>query len=52
MKIYLIMEFAEGGELFEHIVSHSRLEEREAGKILGQLLNAIEYLHQLGIVHR
>ncbi|CAK92709.1 unnamed protein product (macronuclear) [Paramecium tetraurelia] len=52
IKLYLITEYAPGGELFEHIVSKSRLEEREAGRIFFQLLNAIEYIHQLGIVHR
>lgn len=29
-QLYLIMEFAEGGELFDHIVSKNRLDEPEA----------------------
>jgi len=29
-KIYLIMEYASGGELFDHIVSKERLSERVA----------------------
>jgi serine/threonine protein kinase len=45
IKLYLITEFAPGGELFEHIVSKSKLEEREAGRLFFQLLNAIEYIH-------
>jgi len=39
------MEFAPGGELFEYIVSKQRLEEREAGRLFFQIINAIEYLH-------
>ena len=29
-RLYLIMEFAEGGELFDYIVSKKRLDEKEA----------------------
>ena len=50
--LYLITEYAGGGELFDHIVNNKRLEEREASRILQQILNAVEYLHKLGIVHR
>lgn len=32
-KIYLIMEYASGGELFDYIVSKERLTEREACKL-------------------
>lgn len=31
-RIYLIMEYASGGELFDYIVSKDRLSEREACK--------------------
>jgi 5'-AMP-activated protein kinase, catalytic alpha subunit len=51
-ELYLIMEYARGGELFEHIVSHQRIKEREAAKLLQQILSGIEYLHKLGICHR
>lgn len=33
-EIYLIMEYARGGELFEYIVSHKRVKEKEAAKFL------------------
>ncbi|KAM3135268.1 hypothetical protein pb186bvf_012566 [Paramecium bursaria] len=52
VKLYLIMEYASGGELFEYIVSRQRLAERDAGRIFYQLINSIEYLHNIGIVHR
>ncbi len=46
------MEYAARGELFDHIVSHEKLNEFEASKFLLQLVDAIEYLHTMGIAHR
>jgi 5'-AMP-activated protein kinase catalytic alpha subunit len=46
------MEFANGGELFDHIVSHTRLREPIAVRYFLQIISGIEYLHQLKIVHR
>jgi 5'-AMP-activated protein kinase catalytic alpha subunit len=51
-EIYLIMEYARGGELFEYIVSRKRVREKEAAKFLHQIISGIEYLHKLGICHR
>ena len=51
-NIYLIMEYAPNGELFEYIVSKSKLPEKEAAKFYLEILNGIEYLHSLKIVHR
>lgn len=38
--------------MFEHIVKNEKLTEFEASKYLQQLLNAVEYLHELGVIHR
>jgi 5'-AMP-activated protein kinase catalytic alpha subunit len=51
-ELYLIMEYARGGELFEYIVSRKRLREKDACRFLHQILSGIEYLHKLGICHR
>ncbi len=51
-NIYLIMEFAPNGELFEYIVARRRLSEKEACKFYSEILNGVEYLHQMNIVHR
>jgi serine/threonine protein kinase len=32
--IFLIMEYAEGGELFDHIIKHRRMDEKQSGKFL------------------
>lgn len=51
-KLYLIMEFAPGGELFDYIVAQQRVKEHEACKFYQQVTDGIEYIHKLNIVHR
>ena len=51
-KYYIMMEYLEGGELFEAITSAGSFNELSAAKIMRQLLNAINYLHSNHIVHR
>ena len=46
-ELYLIMEYARGGELFEFIVSHKRVREKEAARFLHQIISGVEYLHKL-----
>ena len=46
------MEYAQGGELFDYIVKHTRLKEKEACKFFQQILSGVEYIHKLNIVHR
>ena len=50
--ICMIMEYAEGGELFNYILERKYLSEDESRKIFQQLIDAISYLHQIGICHR
>lgn len=51
-EIYMITEYAEGGELFDYIVKHKRLKEREAKVFFKQILSGVDYIHKLNIVHR
>ena len=51
-KLYLIMEFCTNGELFDYIVKHQRIQEKEACKFFQELLAGIEYLSRLNVVHR
>lgn len=51
-QLYLITEYVPGGELFDYIVANRRLKEEEACKFFQQIISGIEYLHELGIVHR
>lgn len=52
LTIYLIMEYCQGKELYEHIVKSKRLPELEAANYFRQLISGVEYLHKLGIIHR
>lgn len=51
-NLYLIMEYAKSGELFDYIVSQQRIKENEASRFFQQIIDGIEYIHKLNIVHR
>ncbi|CAK61473.1 unnamed protein product (macronuclear) [Paramecium tetraurelia] len=51
-KIYLIMEYVSGGELFQHIVKNKKLSEQDAAAFFSQIIEAIEYLHSIKVAHR
>lgn len=50
--VYLVLELAPEGELFNHIVAKSKLTEDESRKLFYQLFQGIKYLHDRNIVHR
>lgn len=51
-KFYMVMELAQGGELFDRIIARGSFSERDAVKVLNMILEAVRYLHALGITHR
>ncbi|KAI3380274.1 hypothetical protein SNEBB_004900 [Seison nebaliae] len=51
-KYYVVLELADGGELFDRIVENGPFDEPRAAKLMKQLLDAIEYLHGQRITHR
>uniref|UniRef100_A0ACB8EGQ9 Calcium/calmodulin-dependent protein kinase type 1 n=1 Tax=Sphaerodactylus townsendi TaxID=933632 RepID=A0ACB8EGQ9_9SAUR len=50
--LYLIMQLVSGGELFDRIVEKGFYTERDASQLIRQILDAVKYLHDMGIVHR
>lgn len=50
-KIYFVMEYAKGGELFKKVVK-GRLKEETARKYFQQLIFAIDFCHRRGVYHR
>ncbi|KAK6938049.1 Protein kinase domain, partial [Dillenia turbinata] len=51
-KIYIILEFITGGELFDKIVHHGRLSEAESRRYFQQLIDGVDYCHSKGVFHR
>lgn len=41
-----------GGELFDRIVEKGSYTERDASHLIRQVLEAVDYMHDKGIVHR
>lgn len=50
--IYCVMEYIEGGEMFDYIVTKGRLDEDEARMFFQQVVSGIEYCHFHMVVHR
>uniref|UniRef100_A0A8C3RWG8 Protein kinase domain-containing protein n=1 Tax=Chelydra serpentina TaxID=8475 RepID=A0A8C3RWG8_CHESE len=51
-EIVLILELVTGGELFDRIVERGFYSERDAAHVVKQILEAVSYLHENGVVHR
>ncbi|KAJ1354649.1 hypothetical protein KIN20_011642 [Parelaphostrongylus tenuis] len=51
-RVYIILEFAEGGQLYERMKKKGKLEEPEAAKYVRQLADALSYCHVRRVIHR
>ncbi|PKU63013.1 CBL-interacting protein kinase 32 isoform X1 [Dendrobium catenatum] len=51
-KIFIVLEYVTGGELFDKIVNHGRMREDEARRYFQQLINAVDFCHSRGVFHR
>ncbi|KJE91462.1 ribosomal protein S6 kinase alpha-5 [Capsaspora owczarzaki ATCC 30864] len=51
-KLYLVLEYYDGGELFSHLVAEGSFSEHRTRFYAAEVVLAIEYLHNLGIAYR
>ncbi|EIW69671.1 hypothetical protein TREMEDRAFT_30370 [Tremella mesenterica DSM 1558] len=51
-ELFLILEYVEGGELFDYLVSKGRLHPDEASHYFQQIISAVDYCHRFNICHR
>ncbi|RHZ87854.1 hypothetical protein Glove_29g195 [Diversispora epigaea] len=50
--IGIVLEYIPGGELYNYVERKQHLDEAEACRIFKQLIQGVDYLHQMKIVHR
>ena len=54
--LYLVMEECNGGELFQRLAENAKnnknYTEKDAARIMKQILQAVNYLHSHGVCHR
>ncbi|CAB3385380.1 Hypothetical predicted protein [Cloeon dipterum] len=51
-RIYLVLEYCAGSELFDYIVKSQDLTECQARKFFRDMLSGVAYIHQKGYAHR
>lgn len=51
-KVWLVLEFCPGDELYHHLLEHGRMDAAKAQKIFTQLVGAVSYVHGKSCVHR
>ncbi|KAF7836866.1 CBL-interacting serine/threonine-protein kinase 1 isoform X1 [Senna tora] len=51
-KIYMVLEYVNGEDLFDRIASKGRLTEAEGRKLFQQLIDGVSYCHNKGVFHR
>ena len=51
-ELYLVLEYVEGGELFDFLVNHGRLSSGDASAFFKQIIYGLNYAHTFSISHR
>lgn len=51
-KLYLLMEFIPGGELFQYLAKERFMNERKASFYVAQMAMALKHLHKCGVIYR
>jgi serine/threonine protein kinase len=51
-RIYLILEYSPGGELYKRLMSKGRFDEHTSAQYISDLAQALDYCHQKHVIHR
>ncbi len=51
-RVYLILEFAAGGELYKQLQSVKHFDEKRTAKYISSLASALDYCHKRNVIHR
>ncbi|KAL6061743.1 Aurora kinase [Balamuthia mandrillaris] len=51
-RVFLILEFAAGGELYKHLRKRTRFDERTSATYIASLAEALAYCHKKHVIHR
>ena len=51
-RVFLVLEFAQGGELYKELKKIGKFSERKAAEIVADVADALDYLHERHIIHR
>lgn len=51
-ELFLVLEYVEGGELFDYLVNRGRLSSMEAFVYFRQIIHGLNYAHTFSIIHR
>ncbi|ETO21659.1 hypothetical protein RFI_15547 [Reticulomyxa filosa] len=51
-KVYLMLEFCAGGEVFNHLRAAEKFDERRSARYISSLASALHYCHKKHVIHR
>ncbi len=51
-KLYIVMDYVRGGELFHHLEKNGRVDEAKARLYFQQLVDGVDFCHRSGVAHR
>nr|XP_009858540.1 serine/threonine-protein kinase NIM1 isoform X3 [Ciona intestinalis] len=51
-KLFLVMEYASGGELYTKLSTQGKLSEPDSKIVFSQILSAVQHMHQHNVIHR
>ena len=49
--VYIVMELASGGELFQQLLQEGSYTEKDASRLVRQMLQGLAYLHDQDVSH-